>query len=80
MSSNIYNFFFISLFHKGRSKTPTVPQHVKTIYENMSTSIEHESKQLKIRCLVQWYSQERQDVGHGGSWAPRRKYMGKNIY
>ena len=23
------------------------------------------SKELKIRCLVQWYSQEGQDVGHG---------------
>ena len=31
----------------------------------MSTPIEHELKRLKIRCLVQWYSQEGQDVGHG---------------
>ena len=31
----------------------------------MSTPIEHESKQLKIRGLLQWYSQEGQGVGHG---------------
>ena len=31
----------------------------------MSTPIGHGSKQLKIRCLGQWHSQDGQDVGHG---------------
>ena len=33
--------------------------------EEVSLTIEKQSKQLKIRCLAQWYSQEGQDVGHG---------------
>ena len=39
---------------------------------------EHESKQLKIRCLVQWYSQEGQDVGHGHK--PREGNIWGKIY
>ena len=43
----------------------------------MSTPIAHESKQLKIECLVQWYSQEGQDVGHGHK--PREGNIWGNI-
>ena len=41
----------------------------------MSTPIEHESKQLKIRCLVQWYSQEWQDLGL--STSPEKEIYGE---
>ena len=34
----------------------------------------------KIRCLVQRYSRERQDVGHGHKPREENTYMGKNIY
>ena len=43
----------------------------------MTTPTEHETKQLKIRCLVQWYSQEGQDVGHGHK--PREGNIWGNI-
>ena len=44
----------------------------------MSTPIEHESKQLKIRCLVPWYSQEGQDVVHGHK--PREENIRGKIF
>ena len=44
----------------------------------MSIPIEDESKQLKIRCLVQWYSKERQDVDHGHK--PREGNIWGKIY
>ena len=47
------------------------------MYDHMSTPIAHESKQLKIECLVQWYSQEGQDVGHGHK--PREGNIWGNI-
>ena len=61
------------------SGSQNAKKHVKTIYENMSTPIEHELKELKIRCLLQWYSQERQDVGHAHKPREENKYVGKYI-
>ena len=40
--------------------------------------IRHESKQFEIRCLVQWHSQEGQDVGHGHK--PREGNIWGKIY
>ena len=44
----------------------------------MSTPIGHESKQLKIKCLVQWHSQEGQNLDHGHK--PREGNIWGKIY